>query len=96
MASISHEVWINAARPTVFEAITSRAGLDAWWGIASSVEQGVGATIEFDHGLGSPLRMQITEFAPETRLVWECVSEFADAANPASDCAGPCAGVRTA
>ena len=38
MNSILHEVWINAERSTVFDAITTRNGLDAWWGKAVQAE----------------------------------------------------------
>ena len=30
MDTIHHEVWINADRKSVFEAITAKDGLDAW------------------------------------------------------------------
>lgn len=86
--TIRHEVWINADRSTVFEAIATKKGLDAWWGEASEFEPASGSIIEFDHGLGAPLRMRILELIPDSRVVWECLSEFDNPANPASDWPG--------
>ncbi len=88
MEAIRHEVWINADSQAVFEAISSREGLDSWWGKALSAEPGVGCVIEFDHGLGDPLRMRITDLDPGARLTWRCVSDFSDPGNPASEWLG--------
>jgi uncharacterized protein YndB with AHSA1/START domain len=88
MDTIYHEVWINADRSTVFDAISTQKGLDSWWGKVSEFEPRVGEIIEFDHGLGAPLRMRITDFVPDKRFGWECVSKFANPANPGSEWLG--------
>jgi len=86
--TIRHEVWINASRDTVFDAITRREGLDAWWGKAVSAEPKAGTLVEFDHGLGDLLQMRVTELVPGERMEWDCVSDFSDPANPASEWLG--------
>jgi uncharacterized protein YndB with AHSA1/START domain len=86
--TIRHEVWINADPATVFESIATRKGLDAWWGKASEFEPAIGSVIEFDHGLGAPLRMRIVELVPGERIAWECISKFDNPGNPASDWLG--------
>lgn len=86
--TIHHEVWISADQNTVFEAIATQKGLDAWWGKASDFEPRPGSVIEFDHGLGAPMRMRITDLVPDRRVAWECVSEFDNPANPGSDWLG--------
>jgi uncharacterized protein YndB with AHSA1/START domain len=88
MTTIHHEVWINAGRDAVFDALTARERLDAWWGKAISAEPRVGHVIEFDHGLGDLLRMRIVDLVPGERLVWKCVTDFLDPGNPASDWLG--------
>src|SRR5258708_23798237 len=85
---MEHEVWLNAEREKVFEALTTRAGLDAWWGKVMNAEPRIGAVVEFDHGLGNPLRMEITELIPTERLTRKCVSDFSDPSNPASHSRG--------
>lgn len=88
MGAIHHETWIRASRTTVFDALTTRAGLDAWWGRAVSAEPKVGHVVEFDHQLGSPLLMRVTELVPEQRVCWRCVSDYTDTVNPASEWLG--------
>ena len=85
MNSMLHEVWINAERSTVFDAITTRDGLDAWWGKAVQAEPQPGSVVEFDHGFGAPLQMRITDLVAGERVAWRCESEFTDSRNPASE-----------
>jgi uncharacterized protein YndB with AHSA1/START domain len=86
--SMEHEVWIEAATEHVFDALTTKQGLDRWWGPVITAEPRVGSVVEFDHGLGDPLRMEITDLVPNARVTWRCVSEFHDATNPASEWTG--------
>jgi uncharacterized protein YndB with AHSA1/START domain len=83
--AIQLEVWINASKETVFEALTSREGLDAWWGKALNDGREVGSVVEFDHGLGDQLRMKVTDIVANERVAWECVSDFKDPEIPASE-----------
>jgi uncharacterized protein YndB with AHSA1/START domain len=85
MRSIWHEVWIEAASENVFEALTTKAGLDGWWGPAVTVGSTIGSVVEFDHGLGAPLRMEISALVPNETVEWKCVSPFDDPSNPASE-----------
>ena len=85
MTAIEHEVWIGAERTTVFAALTTKSGLDAWWGKAVNAEPKLGYVVELDHGLGDLLRMEITELVPDEKLTWTCVSNFRDRSNPASE-----------
>lgn len=86
--TIHLETWVNAPRSTVFDALTSQQGLDAWWGACVSAEPSEGTRVVFDHGLGDPLTMRIIALVPGEHLAWRCVSEFTDPANPASEWLG--------
>jgi uncharacterized protein YndB with AHSA1/START domain len=88
MTMIEHEVWIAADDASVFDAITTKTGIDAWWGTAVRAEPKVGSVVELDHGLGAPLLMEITELVPGERVTWRCVSAFDDPSNPASEWGG--------
>jgi uncharacterized protein YndB with AHSA1/START domain len=88
MEEIHHEVWIDAPRPAVFRAITTREGLDAWWGKALTGGDKPGAVIEFDHGFGQPLRMRVTDLDEGARVAWRCVSDVDDERNAASEWLG--------
>jgi uncharacterized protein YndB with AHSA1/START domain len=86
--TIEHEVWINADATTVFRAITPKEGLDAWWGKALTAGAELHHVVQFDHGLGEPLRMRITELNPGHGVTWRCISEFVEPGNPASEWLG--------
>jgi hypothetical protein len=85
MTDIWHEVWIEAPTRTVFDALTTKDGLDGWWGPVAGAEPRIGYVIDFDHGLGAPLRMEIIDLVADQRVAWKCVSEFEDPTNPASE-----------
>ena len=82
------EVWIESDHTRVFDAITTRDGIDAWWGRCVAAEPKEGFVIELDHSLGDLLRFEITELVPNERVVWTCASTFSDPTNPASEWAG--------
>jgi len=86
--TIRHEVWINAPRARVFEAITTREGLDVWWGRALNGRPEIDYVVEFEHGLGEPLRMQIVDLEPNANLTWRCLADFSDPSNPSSEWRG--------
>jgi uncharacterized protein YndB with AHSA1/START domain len=88
LRTMEHEVWLPAETERVFEALTTREGLDGWWGKVVNAVPRVGSVVEFDHGLGDPLRMEITSLVPNERVTWRCISEFADPSNPASEWTG--------
>ena len=85
MRAIDLETWIDAPRETVFDALTTRAGIDAWWGRALSGGSAPGDVVELDHGLGEPLRLEVLEALPAERVAWRCVSEFTEPGNPATE-----------
>ena len=88
MNEIHLESWIAAERETVFEAITTREGLDGWWGRALEAEARVGAVIVFDHELGDLLRMEVIDLEAPNRVAWRCLSDFSETSNPASEWLG--------
>lgn len=88
MKTIHQEIWIDADRTTVFAALTTREGIDGWWGQVLAAEPEVGSVVELDHGLEAPLRMRVMDLSPNQRVVWRCVSDFTDTRNPGSDWLG--------
>ena len=88
MTEIHLESWVRAERHAVFQAITTREGLDGWWGRALEAEARVGAVLVFDHGLGDLLRMEVVDLEAPDRVVWRCLSDFSEPSNPASEWLG--------
>jgi uncharacterized protein YndB with AHSA1/START domain len=85
---IELETWVDAAPSAVYGALTTREGIDAWWGRALSGGAEPGDVVELDHGLGEPLRMRVVDAVPGERVVWLCESAFTDPGNPASEWRG--------
>jgi uncharacterized protein YndB with AHSA1/START domain len=85
---VQHEVWIDAERDVVFDALTTRPGLDGWWGKVVSVSSEVGSVVELDHGHGDHLRMRITDLVPGEAVEWECLTDFDDPRYPGSEWLG--------
>ena len=48
----------------MFAALTTVEGLNGWWGPALEASIEVGGHVVFDHGLGSPMRMEVVAFDP--------------------------------
>ncbi|GAA4851688.1 SRPBCC domain-containing protein [Pseudonocardia benzenivorans] len=86
--AMRHEIWIEAPQEAVFAALTTREGLDGWWGRAVAADAEVGGVVEFDHGFGVPLRMRVTDLVDGERVEWTCLGGFDDPGNPASDWGG--------
>jgi uncharacterized protein YndB with AHSA1/START domain len=80
-----HEVWIAADREAVFAALTTVDGLNGWWGPALEASTEIGGQVVFDHGLPSPMRMEVVAFDPPARVTWRFASTYDDPDNPASE-----------
>ena len=80
-----HEVWIAADHAAVFAALTTVDGLNGWWGPALEASTEVGGHVVFDHGLPSPMRMEVVAFDPPARVTWRFASTYDDPDNPASE-----------
>jgi uncharacterized protein YndB with AHSA1/START domain len=83
-----HEVWIAADRDDVFAALTTLEGLNGWWGPALEASTDVGGQVVFDHGLGTPMRMEVVACDAPVRVTWRLVSTHEGADNPASEWTG--------
>lgn len=84
-ATAEHEVWIAADREAVFAALTTVDGLNGWWGPALEASTEIGGHVVFDHGLPSPMRMEVVAFDPPARVTWRFASTYDDPDNPASE-----------
>jgi uncharacterized protein YndB with AHSA1/START domain len=69
---ILHRVGIKAAPAAVYEALTTRQGLSAWWTKNTGGETAVGGVIEFRFPVGG-FDMKVVELEPGRRVLWEVV-----------------------
>lgn len=71
MQAIHHELLIGASVGKVYEAITSREGLSAWW-MPGATRQ-LGGIIRFAFGPDYFKEMKVVELVPDKLVKWDCV-----------------------
>lgn len=88
MATLYHQVWINAPRTTVYEALATAEGLSRWWAPHTSTETADGLVLAHSSGEGKPdVQLRVLERTPDERIEWEVVSTHPEK-SPASSWTG--------
>jgi uncharacterized protein YndB with AHSA1/START domain len=73
MAEIQHYLIVDASAAAVYEAVTTQAGLAAWWTVQTVARPEVGAVIEFRFGERYHNRMKVTGLEQNRRVEWQCL-----------------------
>ena len=73
MKKIIHFARIHAAPGKVYQALTTRSGLAAWWSTAVEVQDGVGGLIDFRFAGDFNPVMQMTLLDADNRVEWKCI-----------------------
>jgi uncharacterized protein YndB with AHSA1/START domain len=71
MVDIKHRVGATATPEKVYEALTTRDGLAAWWTTDTIGEGVVGGTIAFRFGDAGGFDMKVLDQRPNERVEWE-------------------------
>ena len=75
MATIRHQVLINAPVAKVYEAISTAEGISTWWDKQTPTETDRGLVLEHnpgpEHGV---VKLRVVELVPSKRVEWECIS----------------------
>ena len=75
MATLFHEVWINAPTSRVYEKLSNAGGLSEWWTKHTATETDQGLVLESspgpEHGI---VRMKVLNLKQNARVEWECLS----------------------
>ncbi|SCE80943.1 SRPBCC family protein [Micromonospora mirobrigensis] len=71
MAEILHRVGATAAAEKVYDALTTRDGLAAWWTTDTTGDVAVGGTIRFRFGEPGGFDMKVLDQRPNERVEWE-------------------------
>ena len=72
MATIFHQVVIEADKDRIYDAITTQQGLSRWWIADCTVKPELGFVNEFcveGHGVNL---MKVVDLQPGRRVEWEC------------------------
>ncbi len=75
MATLYHQVWINAPAARVYEAISTAEGISSWWDKQTATETDSGLVLEHnpgpEHGV---VKLKVLQMAPDKWIEWECIS----------------------
>lgn len=75
MATLHHQVWIDAPVSKVYEALATADGLGKWWAPHTSTETEDGLILSHspgpEHG---DVKMKVLDTTPNQRVEWEIVS----------------------
>jgi uncharacterized protein YndB with AHSA1/START domain len=75
MATIHHQVWINAPVAKVYEAISTADGLSSWWAPHTSTETDAGVVLApspgAEHG---DMKMKVLDTVQDRRVEWKIIS----------------------
>ncbi len=75
MATIRHQVLINAPVAKVYEALSTADGISTWWDKQTATQTDRGLVLEHnpgpEHGV---VKLRVVEQVPNKRVEWECIS----------------------
>ena len=75
MATIYHQVWINAPVSKVYDGISTAEGLSKWWAPHTSTQTDAGLVLSHspggEHG---DVKMKVLETAKDRRVEWKIIS----------------------
>jgi len=84
MATIHHELSINAPVAKVYEALSLADQIGTWWDKQTAIQTDRGLVLEHnpgpEHGV---VKLRVIELVPNKRVEWECIS-FHPKSSPAS------------
>ena len=84
MATIWHEVWINASAERVYLALSNAEGVSSWWDEQTAVQTDDGLVLESNPGPAhGVLRLRVLDLSEDKRVEWECISTHPNS-SPAS------------
>lgn len=72
MADILHRVGIKSSLDEVYNAVTTREGLAAWWTSNTQGKSTVGGVLQFRFGAGG-FDIKVLELHPAKRVRWQVV-----------------------
>jgi len=75
MATIYHQLRVNAPILRLFKAVSTVEGIATWWDRPVDTPMNVGSVLEFNLGeMHGILQMKVLEVTSGKRIEWECIS----------------------
>lgn len=75
MATLYHQVWIDAPIATLYKALATAEGLSNWWAPHTSSETDNGLVLAHSPGAAhGDVQMKVLDSTPNQRVEWEVIS----------------------
>jgi uncharacterized protein YndB with AHSA1/START domain len=76
MATLHHQVWIDAPLSKVYDALASAEGLGNWWAPHTSTQTSTGVVLAHNPGPehGGDVKMKVLDTTRNKRIEWEIIS----------------------
>jgi uncharacterized protein YndB with AHSA1/START domain len=75
LATIDHQVWINASVAKVYKALATADGLGSWWAPHTSTETDAGLVLAHTPGAEhGDVKMKVLDTVQDRRVEWEIIS----------------------
>ena len=75
MATLYHQVWINAPVSKLYEALATAEGLGLWWVPHTSTETDAGLVLAHNPGEAhGEVKMKVLDATRDKRVEWEIIS----------------------
>ena len=75
MATLYHQVWINAPIAKVYEALATADGLGSWWAPHTSTQTDAGLVLAHNPGgEHGEVKMKVLDTVQDKRVEWETIS----------------------
>lgn len=75
MADIRHNLVIKATPDKIFDAITTKEGLESWWAKQTTAKPEVGFVNVFTFGKFRN-EMKVTQLTPNKKVEWKCTNSI--------------------
>lgn len=73
MAKSSHRIRVHAPTGRVYQALTSKAGLEGWFTPHVDGEMQEGHEVKMSFSGKEPFRWKFSQMTPETHVHWDCL-----------------------
>src|SRR5262245_29827883 len=75
MATLHHQLWIDASPAKVYAGLSSAEGLGHWWSPHTSTQTPSGLVLAHDPGPEhGEVKMKVLDSTPNKRVEWEIIS----------------------
>jgi hypothetical protein len=75
MATLYHQIWINASVAKLYKSISTADRIGSWWDKQTATETDDGLVLEHNPGpMHGVVKLKVLKTVQDKRVEWECIS----------------------